>query len=203
MNTYAMSRPDAAYAFALVGGCARQEPQLLAANELLQATRPIFAVTALVTPVCWSEPVLNRMRRRSIAPILINATSRSQVNCTGSFRGPAEHFVLTYAILNMFTLTQFAAILYLDTDLAILSNLDHLLLRLLSMPPHAQIWTPQQCKSLTGAAAVSFNTGVWGVKPDLRIHRELMDYVASGSSKHICSEFLIQSSGLQVSGTDT
>ena len=175
---------SAAYAFALVGGCAKQEAPLLTANELLQATRPTFPVIAMVTPSCWLGPRIRRIRQARMQPIALQAVGAERVNCTGRFRGLPMHFQNTYAIFGMFGLTQYAALLYLDTDLAILSNLDHLLLGLLAAPSdEAQIWTPQECKSFR-PRQYNFNTGVWGIRPNLQTNRELMDFVASG--RHRC-----------------
>ena len=175
------TNPSAAYAFALVGGCARMEVPLLAANDMLQATRPVFPVVAMVTAACWSGPTVRRMVQAHVQPISIEDVRPEQVNCTGKFRGIPQHFVRTYAIFKVFGLTQYAAILYLDTDLAVLFNLDHLLYGLLAAShERAQIWTPQECKMLSGFQKYAFNTGVWGVRPNINVSREIVEFVASG-----------------------
>ena len=140
-----MGAGKAAYVFALVGGCERHELAILAANELLQATNPVFPVVAMVTPNCSTVSSMQRLQRARITPISVSPVHLGDVNCSGSFRGPPAHFALTFTIFKAFTLTNYSAVLYLDADLAVMRNLDHLLVDLLrDKSGNAQIWTPQQ-----------------------------------------------------------
>ena len=92
----------------------------------------------------------------------------------------------------MFTLSQYRAILYLDTDLAVLRNLDHILEDMLeSWPLLAQARTPQACRTLDHPegddrlreeALDRWNTGVWAVQPSNAVFRSLVNFLQNGSN---------------------
>ena len=189
-----------AYAFALVGGCERQRVAVLAAADVLRRTRPIFPLLAMLSSDCW-EHAHGQTRallssEGGLVPIRI--PSIEGVRCRGKARR-GGFFSETYSIFAMFTLSQYRAILYLDTDLAVLRNLDHILEDMLeSWPLLAQARTPQACRTLDRPegddrlreeALDRWNTGVWAVRPSNVVYRSLVNFLQNGSSFRCSSGF--------------
>ena len=174
-----MSEPSrAAYVFSLVGRCDRHIPALLAAATLLTATKPVFPLVAMLTPECHSSQA-SRIQFAGIQPILI--LPPRNLNCTGSHKRNG-YFAVTFSQYRVFELTQFDAVLLLDSDLAVVRNLDHILLRMLREPRVAQVRTPQACFH---SHAVSWhgsklNAGVWGLRPSAETARRFETFLASG-----------------------
>lgn len=66
--------------------------------------------------------------------------------------------------------------LFLDSDTAILRNLDHLLETMLARPSIGELKTPQGCLNQGGALS-NPNTGVWGVRPSSTVYSTLLSWM--------------------------
>ncbi|KAL1499129.1 hypothetical protein AB1Y20_013640 [Prymnesium parvum] len=177
----------AAYVFSATGACLLQLPPLLAALSSLHATRPAFPSLVMLAPDCWA-PLRAALSAARALPLLVPRLSAS--SCAGAFSRPA-HFNTTFTILRVFALAPLEAALLLDSDLSVRRPLDHLLRLMLDNPRLFQLRTPQQCRMLRGAddfspsrrryAEEMWNTGVWAVRPDARVHAQLAAFLAAGN----------------------
>lgn len=200
-----------AYGFALVNGCDHYQQSLLAAATTLMHTQPRHPVLALLTQKCWEHAggaMREQLRGAGLRPVLIETIS--DMKCMGkAARG--GYFTSQYSTLAIFNLTEFRAILMLDTDISVVRNIDHVLDEMLRRPRLAQIRTPQSCRSLDIpvhaygtrqpgggmcqtrdgcrsrdlSAAEKWNGGVWGVSPRADVYREIRAFLRSG--KYGCS----------------
>lgn len=194
----ATARKDAAYALALFGKCAAaSQVTLLTAAALLHATQPIFPVVAMLGERCWESALPGRLQEQGTMPLRVPEIHG--VKCSGQRYGPGSrrlapdanmsYFDDTYTILAAWNLTQYRAVLVLDSDLLVRRSLDHVLLTMLARPEIAEARTPEGCLD---AALVEptrgnfFNTGVWGVRPDALVYSALVHFLKSGTREHQC-----------------
>ena len=125
-----MARQRATYVLSLFG-CAERPavvPALLAALQLLQQTRTRYPVLAMLTGTCCRDAALaavlrdagvNRTCVDPIDGIACSGVDRSTV--FGSYRNE------TYAKLHVWALTEYEVALSLDTDVAVMRNIDGVL----------------------------------------------------------------------------
>eukprot|EP00966_Prymnesium_polylepis_P115076 2659759-Prymnesium_polylepis.1 len=64
----------------------------------------------------------------------------------------------------------------MDSDVAVLRNVDHLLERMLARPVIGELKTPQGCLNEGGASGAP-NTGVWAVRPSAVVFNTLMSWM--------------------------
>ena len=125
----------AAYAFALFGtpraeqlsaSEARAAKSLLTSVAMLQRTSPRFPVVLLASPE-WQAvaALMRRLEQLCVTPI--HPPSIGQPRCTGK-KLRWETLSLTYGKLGIWGLEQYASVLILDLDVAVVRNLDHVLL---------------------------------------------------------------------------
>ena len=190
---------DAAYALSLFGEC---EPpaqiQLLTALAVLMKTRPIFPVVAALGERCAaSKSLVAALRSEGALPVAVPEVKG--VKCNGRRYGPdskvlaanatSSYFDATYTILAAWNLTQYRAVLILDSDLAVRRSLDHVLLAMLERPEIAEARTPEGCLDAVSVGPKRgnyFNTGVWGVRPDAMVYADLVRWLTAGSKDHQC-----------------
>ena len=190
----AHSPSDAAYVFALFGACgAGARLNMLTAIGLLMRTSPIFPVIASLGEQCHALPSLREALAGVGAQVRLQPELQG-VRCVGRQYGPdsrplsgnvsTSFFTPTYSILSAWALTQFRAVLLLDSDLAVRRNLDHVLMAMLARPEIAEARTPEGCLnaiSVEPGHGNYFNTGVWGIRPDANLYADLVSFLRAGS----------------------
>ena len=138
-----------AYAFTLFGACPEAtQLSLLASIALLRATSPTFPIVVLATPGCGAArlPKLHSL----LATLGVRTTEPLEavgpVRCSGNFWG--EGYNTSYEKYAIWAAEEYDALLYLDTDLAVLKNMDHVIRDLLAMPEmNAHALTPDGCSA--------------------------------------------------------
>ena len=101
-----------------------------------------------------------------LATLGVTTKSRERRSARATERVPfwGEGYNTSYEKYAIWAAEEYDALLYLDTDLAVLKNLDHVIRDLLAMPEmNAHALTPDGCG---GNVRHAFNTGVWGVRPN-------------------------------------
>ena len=173
-NASRVTSQHATYVFGLVGACSKDHSAtMLAAISLLQRTAPKFPVNAMLSeaPAGYTS-LLHQLAVMGVG--VINVTSIMDVNCSN----PNErtlYFFPTYTIFRIWSLVQYDAVLYLDADLAVIRNVDHVLETLLRNPSLDEIRTPIACTD----GMAGFNTGVWAVRPSRRAGEAVAAFVGS------------------------
>ena len=188
----------AAYAFALFGtpraeqlsaSEARAAKSLLTSVAMLQRTSPRFPVVLLASPE-WQAvaALMRRLEQLCVTPI--HPPSIGQPRCTGK-KLRWETLSLTYGKLGIWGLEQYASVLILDLDVAVVRNLDHVLLYMLRNPEVTELRSPAGCQAQPRWPAASspsrgscleenrglgacFNTGVWAVRPNNEAYGSLV-----------------------------
>lgn len=179
---FARNSSDAAYVLAVSGSCAvKYQASMLAAAEMLLATRPAYETVVMLGDECSDNAALAaRIVRIGAQPLplphLQNVSCRGpkyvqglhlevQLNSTEAKRKGANYFEATYTKLRAWGLTRFRAVLSIDNDVAVLRNLDGLLdTMLLRNDEVRELRTPQGCLPQKDAHSY-LNTGVWGLRP--------------------------------------
>ena len=166
-------------------------------HSRLQFAR-LFPVVAMLGEACWREErLVTLLRELGATPLLV--PELRDVRCSGRRYGPdsrplawnasTSYFDATYTILAAWNLTQYRAVLVLDSDLALRQSLDHVLLAMLARPEIAEARTPEGCLDAVSVGPLRgnyFNTGVWGVRPDAHVWAALVRWLQSGTREHQC-----------------
>ena len=181
--------------FTLSGACAPQhQASMLAAATLLLATKPVYEVVVMLTDACAEDERLQeRVSSLGVLPIVL--TGQLNATCHGDSYQPGKkeatarianasssigYYHATYAKLQAWDLVQYSALLSLDNDVAVLTNLDGILDAMLRRHSEIrEVRTPQGC--LTQKDAIYFlNTGVWGIRPDRRVWHSMRKKLRAG-----------------------
>jgi hypothetical protein len=171
----------AAYVFALFGACSlRHQAQLLTGAKILQSVHPAFPLAAMLSPQCWHNRTLRELlQREEIEPLcvprIVNVSCHGHKQRGGFFD---EHWTK----LNLLNLTGLEVAMYLDSDVVVRRNIDHVVRRLLHNDSLTQARTPQGCLE-DYAGRNWFNTGVWGVKPNAANFAQLLTWLRKGRSQ--------------------
>ena len=94
----------------------------------------------------------------------------------------------------MWSLTEFAAVLFLDSDLAVLRPMDSVLTTMLSYPAIGHAFAQDGCFPVNRsihAPYVRRNVGVWGVRPSAAVYRSLRNLMRA--SRLPCDATPVQS----------
>ena len=187
---------SAAFVFTLSGACApHHQASMLAAATLLLATKPVYEVVVMLMDACAEDQRLReRVSSLGVLPIVLpgklNATCHGDsyrpdraIARTTNANSSIGYYHATYAKLQAWDLVQYKALLSLDNDVAVLTNLDGVLDSMLRRHSEIrEVRTPQGCLSQTDAMYF-LNTGVWGVRPDRRIWHEMRAKLRAGRFK--------------------
>ena len=177
----------AAYAFALFGtpraeqlspSEARAAKSLLTSVAMLQRTSPRFPVVLLASPE-WQAvaALMRRLEQLCVTPI--HPPSIGQPRCTGK-KLRWETLSLTYGKLGIWGLEQYASVLILDLDVAVVRNLDHVLLYMLRNPEVTELRSPAGCQAQRVQLTGSLSRGLGAPSP--RDHTRLQSSPAVTSS---------------------
>ena len=189
----------AAYAFTLAGESFEAEASaaLLTSAEILLRTKPRFPVVAMLT-VAYAvhDRLIAALGSLHVSPLHIfpwQGRHGRECGRAWSKRRAWEVLSGTYQKLQAFGLTQYRAVLHLDFDVAVLSNVDSLLYRMLRAPHVTELRTPAGCMSLSPlptrvcrgllprhGVTCDYNTGVWAVRPSRAVARSLQAWLAVG-----------------------
>ena len=180
----------AAYVYGLVGSaCAdRHRLSLLTGISVLLATEPVFPVVVMLVGPAAQQDGWLVTQLHALGVKTLNVTAVTGAQCAKP-NARSAYFLPTYSLFAAWSLTAFDAVLYLDSDLTVAKNLDHVLRRMLSEPQLREIRTPIGCVGIehergrVGISAphlMNMNVGVWALRPNLRTFQELVRFVRSG-----------------------
>ena len=181
----------AAYVFALFGACDDlHRANLLAALGVLARTKPRHAVRVMLDGACRDDAALSRqIVARGATPLPLapapSARCRGIKYAPGSLKHGkgAGYFDATYTKLRVWNLTAYDVALSLDSDVAVLQNLDHVLDGFLAARREVrEVRTPQGCLA-EGAVSPFLNTGVWAVRPSAPLYARLEAFLERGTVK--------------------
>ena len=178
-------RPRAGYAVAIFGSCsAVQLARLLTTVTHLRATGTQFPIVAMVARSCATDSTLRaELASESLDVAVVEPIERAR--CSGKKKPKADrraqYYEQLFTKLHLWSLTQYDALLYLDSDVAVVRPIDSVLRTMLREPRYKEVRTGQGCLP-THASMRYVNTGVWGIRPSHEVHTKLLDFVASGRS---------------------
>ena len=145
--------------FTLSGACAPQhQASMLAAASLLLATKPMYEVAVMLMDACVGDSRLQE-RASSLGALPIVLPGQLNATCHGDAYQPGTatarvasassstgYYHATYAKLQAWDLVQYSALLSLDNDVAVLTNLDGILDAMLRRHSEIrEVRTPQGC----------------------------------------------------------
>ena len=181
----------AAYAFAVLGSCALElQAQAIAAMTLLQRQQPRFPLVAMLSASCFAavrlHAVLSEMDvRPHTVPAELSEAWSVRHRCVGkadiTLRLPphktsSHSYRAMYDKLSVWNLTDYKALLFLDSDLAVLRPLDHVLEEMVARPEVGQAIAQDGCYPISPSSR-GLNLGVWGVRPSALLFRSLFNLV--------------------------
>ena len=197
----ALEQRRAAYVLALFGAPQGDEltasqrraaASLLTGVSILREHRSAFPTVAMLSVEWFAKRVLTSGLEKLHAKPLPMTSVRTP-NCTGH-KTRWKTLSLTYSILAIWSLEQFHVVLYLDTDVAVVRSLDHVLLYMLRSPALTEMRSAAGCAELAQDPAASspvehcmqrsacYNTGVWAVRPNQSTFERLLRYLEGGRS---------------------
>ena len=188
----------AAFAFALLGACDDvQQASTLASAILLSHTRPSYPTVAVLSPSCRGRlALLDRLRKLNVRPIHLgqdgDMPSVGAVKCSGRTRFGGAPFAHTYDKFSIWNLTAWRSILYIDSDVSVLRNMDHVLQAMLDRPTMGHAITTEGCSNFSAnihedplvpieghKLARHINTGVWAVRPSGNVYSSLLNFLGT------------------------
>ena len=179
--------PQAAFVFAILGRhCSlQQQAQGITSISLLQQTNPRYPVLAMLSASCREvAPLRAELQRMGVTPLathsdLSDIGRRRCVNLD-SLSAPRMHRGYSYAAIYdkmaVWNLTSYSAVLFLDSDLAVLRPLDLVLDQMLRDPTIGHAYAQDGCFPINHSRNAPYqrrNLGVWGVRPNAVLYRSL------------------------------
>ena len=148
-----------AYFFALVGSPALKDAAMhLTAIHILKKTNPMYDIVSMQTSNNFvkMDSLLNAL---NVKKIIVNSIAgRCQRNSDhNKFR-----FSFSYSIIRIWEQYQYDKIIYIDSDLAVMKNMDSVFYEW-SLQNTMELRTPTGCNKYPNT--LYYNTGVWGVTP--------------------------------------
>jgi len=181
--------PRAAYAFGILGSCSLQlQAQAHTSISLLQRTRPSYPVLALLSTNCSAAaPLHAELRRMGVhvleVPSELSSIARRRCEARSKpldarldRRSSGYSYATIYDKLAIWNLTQYSAVMFLDSDLAVLRPLDHVLDQMLENPAIGHAFAQDGCFAINASRSAPYmrrNLGVWAVRPSAAIYRAL------------------------------
>jgi hypothetical protein len=185
---------DFAYVFVLWGSSAQRNEtfdEVLGAVIALNDTQPVYDIVVLLTEAWaaleWPIAVLH-----SVGAKVGTVRNVDSVRCSGRFARGKEYLASSYTIYAIWTLEQYRAVLYMDTDSQVMRNVDHLFQAMLARPEVRQMGFSPRCYRVHAAemqqctCSYGMNTGVWMVRPSYEIFEQLMNMVRTGQPRFMC-----------------
>lgn len=172
-------REPGAYVFGLFGtGCtssAHLQAALLAAVHTLAQAGPSFPIVSMLGDGCASNIWL-RKQLQSLQSRIVDVEEIHDIPCRGP-RAQQGRLQPTYTMSAIWSLTAFDVVFYLDSDLAVIQPLDHVIREIWSNGELQEARTPMACRSATSSLRGPFNTGVWAVRPNRSVFDEFVTYM--------------------------
>jgi hypothetical protein len=183
--------PQAAFVFAILGRhCSlQQQAQGITSISLLQLTRPRYPVLAMLSASCSEvaplRAELQRMRVTQLAtPSDLSDIGRRRCVSLDSVSASRMHSGYSYSAIYdkmaVWNLTSYSAVLFLDSDLAVLRPLDLVLDQMLRDPTIGHAYAQDGCFPINHSRNAPYqrrNLGVWGVRPSAVLYRSLRNYM--------------------------
>ena len=161
-----------AYAFALVGNALSDQHVIthLTALRLFLLTAPQFDVISVQTEnMKPNERLQTRLNRLGVRSVFVKPIVSPHCRDSITFR-----FAFSYTIMNIWNLTAYDKIVYMDGDLVALRNFDDKVRRWATSGT-IELRTPIRCA--TAVTRTTYNTGVWGVTPSRHTFQRLYDWL--------------------------
>ena len=178
-----LSPTGGAYVYSLFGTCSSNHmAMLLTSASILRQTMPTHPVVAMLSPNCATEATLRALRQHAIEAVCVPRIGLANVKCEDAARQRRGYFAEHFTKLNIFALQGLRVALYLDSDVVVLRNIDHVLDQMLGNPRIQEARTPQGCMEAY-AGRRWLNTGVWGVRPNATLLRGLVAWLGTGQTK--------------------
>jgi len=158
---------EAAYVFAALGFPFQQSlaVQHLTAITLLLKTNPVWDTVSLQSGAYaensrFTAPFHTKLSELGVVQSRVEPI---RANCIGGNPDFEQRFKETFAIFQIYSLVSYQRILYLDSDLIVWRNVDHLLTKFLQSDVE-ELRTPTACNEVENG--IHFNSGVWGIRPN-------------------------------------
>lgn len=169
-----------AYVFALVGNALSDQHVIthITALRLFMLTAPQFDVISLQTENMKARRALQMgLNRLGVRSVFVKPIVSPHCRDSIKFR-----YAFSYTIMNIWNLTAYDRVVYMDGDLVVLRNFDNEVRRWATSGT-IELRTPTGCA--TAATRTSYNTGVWGVTPSRQYFQRLYDWL-QGSRRYRC-----------------
>ena len=178
---------NGAYAFGLFGGGCSPHLQsaLLAAIHALLHVGPTFPIVTMLGESCagpghaWLYTQL-----ASVHVLPVRVSEIKEIPCGNrSKSSQGGRLVPTYTMGAIWNLTQYEVVLYLDSDLAVVRSLDHVIRALLREREYTEYRTPVACRTAESTLTIGapFNTGVWAVRPNATTYANFVSWMRSNT----------------------
>ena len=146
--------------------------------SLLNPRRTQHRTVLLLTEQWWDTPYESTFR--NLAATVRRTRQLQNVSCSGPFR-KGTHFVGTYTAFEAWGLSDMCdAVVYMDSDLQVMANMDHLFTYMQDHPAvvtaGVQLHWPEM------------NTGVWLLRPAQHIRDDLVAYVQKPDVPYPCGK---------------
>ena len=122
-----------------------------------------------------SDTLQTMLQSVSVTPVFVRPILSPQCPTSSKFR-----FAFSYTIFNIWNMTEYDKIMYMDGDLAVLRNMDHLVYEW-ATSGKTELRTPLSCDQIS--TDIRYNTGVWGVTPSQNTFQRLHEWITSGKYK--------------------
>ena len=176
---------NGAYAFGLFGGGCSPHLQsaLLAAIHALVHVEPVFPIVTMLGESCAGHKWLYaQLASAQVLPVHVSEVK--EIPCGNrSKSSQGGRLVPTYTMGAIWNLTQYDVVLYLDSDLAVVRPLDHVIRALLREREANEYRTPVACRTAESTRSIGapFNTGVWAVRPNATIYTNFVSWMRSNT----------------------
>ena len=138
---------------------------VLALDRALKAENAMFPLYCVLSESINSD-IQKELEKAGIPCLRLTRSSVDAVNQDGDF---FSHWSYTFDKLQIWGLTQFEKIVFLDSDMLILRNIDHLFECL----PFSAV--PAGYSSCLREDWLYLNSGLMVIEPDLKVEKELLD----------------------------
>ena len=138
---------------------------VLALNRALKAVKAVFPFYCVLSESINND-IQKGLENEDVSCIRLTRSSVSAVNQEGDF---FSHWSYTFDKLQIWGLTQFEKIVFLDSDMLILRNIDHLF----ECCPFSAV--PAGYSSCLREDWLYLNSGLMVIEPDLHVEKELLD----------------------------
>lgn len=125
-------------------------------------------ITVMFTEDWWDSPIVDIVARLDPKVRIVRTPITNKTVCRGPWRFN-KPWAGSYTAFNAWNMTEYDAVLYLDSDLVLLSNVDHLFDVMFDHPEILNL-------GKVSGNSQTLNTGMWMVRPDAELYQELIRF---------------------------